>query len=135
MAEDTFTHILLGREMQFRKAKRGQLLMLFRMRGKLKNMPDDTDSRQMWDSLNTVTERMLDLIDSLFLDENDREDVERAMINGTLDIDDLTPLLGGGVESEQVADDEDPKPRKTAGRKAPAKRAAKKVANGARTKR
>lgn len=134
MAEDTFTHTLLGREMQFRKAKRGQLLMLFRMRGRLKAMPDDTDTRQMWDNLNAVTERMLDLIDSLFLNEKDRADVEEAMIKGALDIDDLIPLLGNTDTADQD-DDEDPKPKKTAGKKAPAKKAAKKVANGARTKR
>ena len=123
--------------MSFRKAKRGQLLMLFRMRGRLRDMPDDADAKVMWDRLNTVTERMLDLIDSLFLSEDDRADVEKAMIDGKLDIDDLIPLLGGG-DSEEQADDEDPKPKKTTGRKVPAKKAApakKAVKNAPRAKR
>lgn len=130
MADNVDTSVLefAGRRIAFRKPTPGQLVMLMRLvrraQSSLTAESDDVEVSRVWVN---VTVKMLDAIDSLIVEDGDREFLEAKMLAGDIGIDDLRPVLGGDVAAE--ADDDDaaaPTPRKTAKRTVgkPAKKAA-----------
>jgi hypothetical protein len=134
---ETFTMPLAGRDIAFRKANLGQVIMLQRLyvrASKSAQGQPDEDSRV--DMMGSAMVKVLDFIDSLMVHEDDRAFVEEKMLAGEIDINDLTAALGGGKDSDAPADDQAPKPRKAAPKKSPkAAPAAKTLASRGSTKR
>ena len=97
---------LAGREIMFRRAKLGQILILNRvtqrMIGKAEGDPQDQGKALM-----SAVVKTLDFVDKLILDEDDRQFVEDQMMEGTIDYLDILKALGG--KGDQTPDDEEPK--------------------------
>jgi hypothetical protein len=133
---ETFTMPLAGREITFRKANLGQVIMLQRLYIRAGRQADQqADEGTRVDLMGSAMVKVLDFIDSLMVHDEDRAFVEERMLAGEIDINDLTAALGGGP-SDKPADDEAPKPRKAAPKRSPkAAPAAKTVATRGRAKR
>lgn len=130
-----FTHTIGGRVIGFRRAARGQLVALSRVRYKasqevaqIARMPATED---LFEQINRITLRAevatLDLVESLIIDPFDVEFLNTAMLQGDVQVEEIMAVMYGTKDS--VDDDEDPKPRK-----APAKKAVKRVANAKRAR-
>jgi hypothetical protein len=97
----TFTYTLLGREMRFKLPHQGQIIILQRMLDRARRHaenPDDGAGRRMMLELSV---QALELIESLFLEPADAAAVEKAMLRGELDFEELMPILGGGRDKPQ----------------------------------
>ena len=123
--QNTFPHELLGRKIWFKYPERTQILMLERFRMQAKAAARLEDDKQAVPAILSVTMKTLNVIDALFIDPDDRDWVEEQMVAGKIQAEDLFPVLSGGKVSKEPADDADPAPKKAAGRKAPARKAAK----------
>lgn len=121
--EEAQTFELLGRDMPFRRPSQGQLLLLQRIAQRSRREIGD-DAEAMGKAYTALMARMLDIIDTLFINPQDRDDVEEAVLNRQLDVEDLMPILRGKPTEPPVADDEDPPPVKRKAPKAAAKKAA-----------
>lgn len=139
---EEFEYTLLGRSMRFKRLSGGQVIMMQRMYQRGRKMLDSMgdDKEQMFAELSKLNVQTLDIIESLFLDPEDVELVQQAMLEGKVDMDDLRPILSGGKETGPPPDDDaDPvDPPKTLKSKKPAATAkvtAKKTANPRRAAR
>lgn len=144
---ETFTKTFAGREITFRRAHLAQVIVLERLyHRQMKKANESGDDKGK--ALSSVLVRTLDFIDTLVVDEDDRQYIEDQMLAGTIDWPEVMSVLAGGKD-EALPDDETPKPVKRAPRKSPkaapvdlsdkkpaqiVSKAAK-VANRARTKR
>lgn len=128
----TFTMTLGGREIMFKRAILGQVLILERLYHRAMKRAKDLGDADNGRELTGVVMKTLDFIDTLVIDPDDRQFIEDEMLAGTIDWEEVLGALGGG-KKETVEDDEAPKAikRKPATKAA----AAKKVASRARTKR
>lgn len=128
---DTFTLTLGGREILFRKVTPGMYTAMRRymetIQAKIKTDLDEKTRRDLYDH---ITQTMLEVVDSRFMDPADREWVSKEMMLGRVEVEDvLAVVTNGDKRQEPVADDADP-PVKTV-KKTPAK----KTANATRAKR
>lgn len=134
--EDLVTLTLLGKEMQFRRMSPGQLLLANRMaqRAQREAGTDLTDSAKAYKSLMI---KILDIVDTLFLSEEDREEVEGAVLQRKLGLDDLMMIAFGRRPAETPDDDADPAAPKSLRNKKPAgvAKVTKKTANPRRASR
>jgi hypothetical protein len=132
-----FTYTIGGREIGFRRAARGQLVALSRVRFKaaqevarISRMPA---TEELFQQVNNITLKAeiatLDLVESLILDPFDVEFLNTAMLEGSVEVDEIMAVMYG--TKDVVDDDEDPKP---VVRKASAKKAVKRVANAKRAR-
>lgn len=133
--ENTFTLTLAGREILFNKTSPGQITAMQRYIDKIRiqmiGADDDTIS-QLFTKINKI---MLDVIDTRFVHEEDREYIEKQLMFGGIEVQEIMVVLSNGNKPKPVTpDDQPPAAKKTAGRKAPAKKAAKKTANPRRVK-
>lgn len=107
---------LAGRQIMFRRAKLGQILILERttqrMIKKAEGDPQDR-GRAMVDAVI----KTLDFVEHLIISEDDRAFVEEKMLEGAIDYLDIVKALGG--RDEQTPDDEEPKIVKRAPKKSP----------------
>lgn len=126
---------LAGRQILFRRANLGQVIMLQRIYVRASKQADKEPTEDVRvDMMGSAMVKVLDFIDSLMVNEDDRIFVEEQMLAGQIGINDLMSALGGGPKPEAPADDEAPKPR--AVKKSPkAAPAAKTVATRGRAKR
>lgn len=146
-APETFTKTFAGREIEFRRAHLAQVIVLERLyHRQMKKANESGDDKGK--ALSSVLVRTLDFIDTLVVDEDDRQFIEDQMLAGTIDWPEVMSVLAGGKD-EALPDDETPEPVKRAPRKSPKvapvdlsdKKPAQivpkaaKVANRARTKR
>lgn len=129
---DTFEYTLAGRTMVFHKTTRTQLIMIQRMmlriHSQLVDTPQDDDAK-----LSELMTQMLDMTmeaaESRFTDPLDLMFVEKEILRGNIDENDIMGILANGQRpGGQRDDDADPPPpkraAKAAGRKTPAKKAA-----------
>lgn len=131
-SEDLVTIPLLGRQMQFHRMTPGQQVMMARIGTRAQRQGQDAHNHT------TVMMKLMDVIDSLFTLESDREDVEAAVLRRELDLDDLMTIALGGRRPEPVPDDDaDPVMPKMLRDKKPAAvaKASKKTANPRRASR
>lgn len=94
--------------MRFKYLSSGQIIMMQRMhqRGvKLLEVVGE-DKGQVLDALTKLNLQTLDLIESLFLNPEDVEFVQQAMLEGKIGLDDLRPILAGGKTLEPPPDDD-----------------------------
>lgn len=134
-AKPTFTMPLAGREVTFRRAGIGQVIMLNRTARKRLDEAENAPDTQRAEVTSRAMAKVLDFIESLIVDPADREFVEDQMLQGNIGWEELMSALSGGPSNEP-ADDEAPKPAKTAVKKSPRTApAAKTVASRGRTKR
>lgn len=140
-AAATFPMTLAGREIVFRRAGIGQVIMLQRRAvKKIKAAEDVTDDARRVDLSTTALVEVFDFIEHLIVSDDDRQFVEDKMLTGEIVWEDLVHALGGGDIQKQMPDDQAPAPRKSTAKKtpkaAPVKAsAAKTVASRGRTKR
>lgn len=132
----TFTLVLAGRPVEFKRAGIGQVIMLqrraFRKLKTADGIEEDTGRNEL---STTALVEVFDFIDTLIVSEEDRQYVEDGMLSGEIDWEDVVGALGGGPRNS-VADDEVPPVKKRAPRKSPkAASAAQTVANRGRAKR
>lgn len=135
------THVLSvgGRDITFYKLSPAMLMASRRYLEQLRRKAEEADdvvvALQFYDKM---TDSMMDVIDSRFVDEADQTWVAQQMMLGKIDMRDLTAILRNGAASPSAADDDEdvPAKKKPAGRKAAAKKAAaKKTANPTRARR
>jgi len=125
---ETFFKELAGRAVQFRRPVLGQLLILERIYlRQLKTAEQKKDEGERISASTLAMMKVLDFIDSLVVNDGDREFIEEKMIEGKIDHMELLDVLGAGMKDSQE-DDAPPVARKVA------KKVAKK-ATSARTKR
>lgn len=120
--EGVHTLTLLGREMSFRRASQGQILLIQRIAQRSRR-DADKDETALGAAYTALMVRILDVIDTLFVDPQDRDDVEQAVLQRELDVEDLMPILSG-KRPDAPADDEDPPAIKRKTPKAAAKKTA-----------
>lgn len=102
--DNIVTHKLLGRDMQFRPVSPGQLVLISRMAQRAMRQVDEGETVAAFNSLMV---KMLDLIESLFVSEQDRQDVEDAMLAGKISLEEVQSIAFGG-KTEPAPDDADP---------------------------
>lgn len=128
--DGVFSHTLLGRTMWFKLPIPGQFVLLRRYQAQMTMMRKNNDPEYTRLAMDTSV-KTLNVIDSQFLDPDDRDFVEEAMIAGKLDVADVLPILAGGAKA--TADDEEvevkPRPARALGK--PVKKT---VANAKRDK-
>lgn len=142
---DTFALTLAGRQVMFRRAKLGQILMLQRSAQRMITRAE-SDENDQGKSMTEAVIKTLDFVETLIVTEDDRQFVEDQMLAGTIDYIDVLAALGG--KGDLTPDDEEPKAVKRTSakskatpvdlsKKKPAQIVAKpvKTANRARTKR
>lgn len=133
-----FFMTLAGRQVEFRKAHVGQILMLQRtaMRSVASAEDDGKDDSARVEAVSAGIVKVLDFIDKLIVKDEDRQFVEDKMLDGEITWDQLARALAGGEAPDDTADDESPKPKKNAAKRSPkAAPAAKTVAARGRAKR
>lgn len=113
----TFTMTLAGREIGFKRPVLGQVILLQRMAIRSRAAAESAEPDDRADHMTTIMIRTLDFIETLILDPADRDFVEEQMMAGNIDYPDLLKALSGG-DREQAADDEAPKPKRAASKKA-----------------
>lgn len=116
-ANETFTMTLAGREILFRRAGIGQILMLRRLTERLKKLAVD-ESQDAGEDLTLGIIKYLDFIDMLIISPDDRQFVEDQMLAGNIEYTEVLKALGGGKGTEP-ADDEAPPSIKRAPKKSP----------------
>lgn len=121
---DTFVKVLAGRPVTFKVMGKGQLLMLMRYSSTLQKQmaqaAEADDGAQVDRLLNKLNEAVWTAVESLFVNPEDIDFVQMAIIGGTVQDEELMTVFAGGKNTREPADDEDPP--------APKKRAAKKAA-------
>lgn len=132
--DNIVTHQLLGRDMQIRSLSPGQLVLITRMAKRAQQQAEQGDAPV---AFNELMIKMMDLIDSLFVSAQDRQDVEDAMLVGKLSLEEVQKVAFG---SRMAAPDDDADPvaaPKTLRGKKPATvaKVAKKTANPRRASR
>jgi hypothetical protein len=130
---DTFEHLVGDRMMVFKKISKSQIIMLQRyvngLQDKAAQALKDEDVDAMLQYAGKMNQATWSTIESQFTNPDDLEWVQLEIIAGRLDERDLLPLLSNGHKATQTPeDDADPVVAKRPGRKAPAKKAAKKAA-------
>lgn len=132
--DGAFSFPVLGRVMWFKPPSTGQLILLQRFRMQLKGIANNDAGYSL---IMSVSMKTLNVIDSLFLDPDDRDWTEEQLIAGKLEVNELMPILAGGNATVGTPDDADPAPKKKAAKKAvkaaPTARAAK-AANSSRAR-
>jgi hypothetical protein len=103
--DDIVTRQLLGRDMQFRRITPGQQLLMVRMSRRAQGQLKDGDADTIYADLMI---KMLDMIESLFVSDQDRQDVEDALLTGKLPLEELQQVALGAKAKEEVPDDADP---------------------------
>lgn len=133
--DGAFSFTALGRLMWFKPPSTGQLILLQRFRMQLKGIVNNDNGYNL---IMSVSMKTLNVIDSLFLDPDDRDWVEGQVIAGKLEVNELMPILAGGNASVETPDDVAPAPKKKAAAKKAAKAAptarAAKAANSSRAR-
>jgi len=107
--DNLVTLTMLDRQMQFRSLSPGQLLLLKRMTQRLRDK--EKHARQDEASGNAYMEimvKILDVIDTLFVSETDRQDVEDAILQRKMDLRELMQVMHGKPIEELEEDDADP---------------------------
>lgn len=130
----TFKVNLAGRDVEFRRAGVGQIMVLQRMHSR--RMKEASEENR-GDALSAMIIKTLDFIDTLIVQPEDRRFVEDEMLAGSITWQEIIRTLGGDTPQEAVADDEaPPSPLRKAPRKSPKTAAvAQKTASRAGTKR
>lgn len=108
----TFPMILAGREIMFKRPALGQILMLQRIAMRNMNRAKQTGDEQ--ERLRATTEavvKTLDFIDTLIINEEDRQFVEDGMLAGTIEYDEVMAALSGGQKEDPIEDDATPMPK------------------------
>lgn len=126
---ETFVFDVQGKTIEFYMPIDGQILMLQRFRAQLTGASKFSDEDKARLVL-SVQMKTLNVIDSLFVDTDDRDWVEDQMIQGKVTILDLMPILSGGRSAAKPDDDANVAPKKKTAKKAAAPTtAARKAAN------
>lgn len=126
-----FPMTLAGREIKFKRPVLGQVLILQRLFHRQMKANESGDVKG--DAMTTVIMKTLDFIDTLVIEDEDRQFIEDQMLAGVIDWQEIMGVLSGGMKDKEEADDEAPKPIKRAPRKSP--KAAKTVVSRARAQR
>lgn len=127
---------LAGRQVEFKRAGVGQVIMLQRRAVKKIRAADQIEkTSERIDLTTTALVEVFDFIDTLIVSPDDRQFVEDNLLSGKIAWEELVAALGG-APADKGADDEAPKPVKKAPKKSPkAATAAKTVATRGRAKR
>lgn len=128
----TFLMTLAGREIMFREPLLGQVLILDRFARRAARQVRDSTEQDQGHAMMTAIARTLDFIETLVVQEDDRQFIEDKMLEGVIDWQQIMGALSGGKGKDDIPDDQAPAPRKSAPRKATA---AKSVASRGRAKR
>lgn len=132
----TFTMSLAGRKIEFRKPHLGQILILQRIAQRsIAQARDRGDDAALAAAMQESLMKTLNFIDTLFVDEKDRQFVEDEMLAGNIDYKDVLKTLSGGVGQDQPQDDAPPAKKTVAKRSPKAAPVKKSAAPRARTKR
>lgn len=133
-------HEISGIKIGFRRPKRGQLVALSRVRDsvsrELFKLQRDTelDSKVRFEKASrlvmSVDLAILDMVESMIIEEGDKSFLANALITGGIDIEAISDVLFGNNPEP----DDDAEPIKAVAKKAPRKVAARKVANAKRTR-
>lgn len=111
---------LAGREIVFRKPALGQIIMLQRIAVRqIKEARGNEDEDERALLMTSAYVKVLDFIDALMTDPDDRQFVEDQMLAGNIDYRELMKALAGGGNQDSVADDEAPRPVRRAPKKSP----------------
>lgn len=117
-APQTFTKTFAGREIEFRRAMLAQVIILERLYHRQMKQANASGEDDKGKALSSVLVRTLDFIDTLVVDEDDRQFIEDQMLAGNIDWPEIMEVLSGGRDGGP-ADDETPKPVKRAPKKSP----------------
>ena len=113
---ETFTKNLAGREITFRRPILAQILILERLYQRAQRRAKDmSDTEDRVGAMSSAMVQVLDFIDSLMTNDDDRQFVEEQMLAGNIDHTELIGVLGGPPEDSQ--DDQPPVTKRAASRK------------------
>lgn len=118
-AKVTVPMTLAGRQIMVKAPTLGQILVLHRTTMRMiKQAESDEDDQGK--ALTSAITRTLDFIDTLIIDEDDRQFVEDQMLAGKIDWQELMAILAQDKDANEPDDDQAPKPvRKAAPKKSP----------------
>lgn len=110
--DTTVTITLLGRQMQVRQMTPGQTIIMMRLANRAQKQSDASKNPAATvHAYKDLMIKMMDLVDTLFVSESDRQDVEDALIARQLDINDLMNVALGGRRAPEPDDDADVVPK------------------------
>ena len=134
---DTFEYPVNGRTLVLRKMTKGRIDVLQRyVDGINLKAKASQDAQEIIDLTKKANEAVWAIIESQFINAEDLEYVQMEIISGRIEENALIPILSNGVKQTKAPDDDaEPVAVKRPGRKAPAKKAAKKAAPTSRAKR
>lgn len=104
MAEQNFIRSVNGREIKFRRPNDTQMLLVGRLLRRAESVRSkaeggEADEAQVTGTVHELS-KILDIIDSMVVDEEDRSWLEDQMVLGAVDMSALTSTLGSGEDEE-----------------------------------
>lgn len=106
--DNLVTLTLLDREMHFHRLSQGQLLLMQRMMKRLRSTaPQAEDQEALGAAYSDIMVKILDVIDTLFVSETDRQDVEDAILQRKMDLRELMQVMHGKPIEDAEEDDAD----------------------------
>lgn len=95
MSDETFVQTLAGRDIEFRVAKPGQILILKRMYERARDQLTDTEGRKGAEVFGEMLQRSMDVVESLMVDPANIAFLENEILMGRLEQDELMAVLAG----------------------------------------
>lgn len=133
--EDTFETTIAGRKMWFKKSSEGQLIALQRVMNRLRVQFQTAENPEVRrEAATKLGATVLDVAESRFVDQADRDWVEQEMLLGRIDIPEVMKIFSNGNVKEDPEPDDAP-PKKAAAKRSPKAAPVKKTANAPRTRR
>lgn len=112
---ETFSMPLAGRQILFKRASLGQVIVLRRNAERMIKLAESEEGQGVAVVQSVV--KTLDFIETLIVSEQDRQFIEDEMLAGNIDWQDLVKVIGGAPDER--ADDEPVKPVRRAPKKSP----------------
>lgn len=123
-APETFTVPLGGRQIEFKLVTLGQNLILQRLTRSVQKQIETAPAEEVPLLYNNLVQSTLDVIETRFVRDEDREFVVAEMLAGRIDFEHLKNVLANGRLEPEAPDDDADVALKTPRKKAAAKKAA-----------
>lgn len=123
-APETFTVPLSGRDIEFKFVTIGQNMILQRLTRSVQKQVESAPMEEVPGLWNNLVQATLDVIDTRFVRDEDRDFVTAEMLAGRIDFEDLKHVLANGKRETEAPPDDADVQLKVPRKKAAAKKAA-----------